>query len=88
MMVWESLLTIGLFCWLFLRAAAQSEERQALLELAAERGIAIDEARVTRAVSAGRGAELRRRLLEPGRAPAGPADGALDLGGEREQPAL
>ncbi|MEA2292560.1 MAG: putative rane protein [Solirubrobacteraceae bacterium] len=88
MMVWESLLTIGLFCWLFLRAASESEEKQALLELAAERGIAIDEARITRAVSAGRGAELRRRLLEPGRAPVGPPDGALELGGEREQPTL
>jgi len=88
MMVWESLLTIGLFGWLFWRAASQSEERQELLELAAERGIAIDEARVTRAVNAGRGADLRRRLLEPGRAPVGPADGALELGGEREQPRL
>jgi cytochrome c oxidase assembly factor CtaG len=88
MMVWESLLTISLFCWLFLRAARESEEQQELLELAEREGIAIDEARVKRAVRAGRGAELRRRLLEPGRAPVGPADGVLELGGEREQPRL
>jgi cytochrome c oxidase assembly factor CtaG len=88
MMVWESLLTISLFCWLFLRAARESEEQQDLLELAEREGVAIDEARVKRAVRAGRGAELRRRLLEPGRAAVGPADDALELSGEREQPIL
>ena len=88
MMVWESLLTIALFGWLFMRAARESEERQELLELAAELGVAVDERRVSRAVGAGRGEELRRRLVEAGRAPVGPADGALELGGEREQPRL
>ena len=34
MMVEESLLTIGLFCWLFLRAARENDERQELLDLA------------------------------------------------------
>jgi len=62
MMVEESVLTIGLFCWLFLRAARQTEERDALLELAAARGIELDERRATRAVAAGRGDELRGRL--------------------------
>ena len=38
MMVEESLLTIGLFCWLFLRVAAQSEQRQALLDFAGAHG--------------------------------------------------
>jgi putative membrane protein len=88
MMVWESLLTIGLFCWLFLRAARESEERQGLLDLATRLGVDVDERRVTRAVSAGRADELRRRLLEAGRAPVGPADGALELGGQPEQPRL
>src|SRR4051794_11283486 len=88
MMVWESLLTIGLFCWLFLRAARESEEKQELLELAQARGAAVDERRIARAVAAGRGDDLRRRLLEGGRPPGGPADGALELGGEREQPRL
>ena len=35
MMVEESLLTIGLFCWLFLRVARENEERQELLDYAA-----------------------------------------------------
>ncbi|MBI5106956.1 MAG: cytochrome c oxidase assembly protein [Solirubrobacterales bacterium] len=62
MMVWESLLTIGLFCWLFLRAARESDERQELLELAAARGVPLTEDRAARAVQAGRGADLRARI--------------------------
>jgi putative membrane protein len=62
MMVEGSFLTIGLFCWLFLRAARESEERQALLDLAGERGVALTDARAARAVAAGRGAELRTRI--------------------------
>jgi putative membrane protein len=62
MMVEESILTLGLFCWLFLRSAQQGEERQDLLEFAASSGLELTEERATRAVSAGRGAELRRRL--------------------------
>jgi putative membrane protein len=86
MMIWESILTIGLFCWLFMRAARQSDEKQELLDLAARLGVEVDDRRVTRAVSAGRGEELRRRLVEAGRAPVGPPDQALQLGAEREQP--
>jgi putative membrane protein len=63
MMVEGSLLTICLFAWLFLRFAREGEERQELLDLAAERGVELDERRAARAVSAGRGDELRRRLL-------------------------
>ena len=62
MMVEESLLTLGLFCWLFLRAARESEERQELLDYAHAHGIELTDARAARAVAAGRGAELRRRL--------------------------
>jgi cytochrome c oxidase assembly factor CtaG len=62
MMVESSLLTLGLFAWLFLRAAREAEERQELLELAQARGVDLTEARAARAVSAGRGAELRRRI--------------------------
>jgi cytochrome c oxidase assembly factor CtaG len=62
MMVWESLLTLGLFCWLFLKAAREGEERQELLDLAAARGVAVTETRAARAVAAGRGADLRRRI--------------------------
>jgi cytochrome c oxidase assembly factor CtaG len=66
MMVEGSILTICLFGWLFLRSAREGEERQELLELAAAGGVALDERRAARAVAAGRGAELRRRI-EDGR---------------------
>jgi putative membrane protein len=62
MMVEGSLLTIALFGWLFLRAAREGEERQELLDLAAQRGVELSDSRAARAVAAGRGAELRRRL--------------------------
>ena len=62
MMVEESLLTLGLFCWLFLKAAKEGEERQELLDFANAHGLELSEARAARAVAAGRGAELRRRL--------------------------
>ncbi len=62
MMVEGSILTICLFGWLFMRSAREGEERQELIELAAAGGVALDERRATRAVSAGRGSELRRRI--------------------------
>jgi putative membrane protein len=62
MMVEGSVLTICLFAWLFLRAASEGEERQELLDYAAARGVDLSEERAARAVSAGRGSELRRRL--------------------------
>jgi cytochrome c oxidase assembly factor CtaG len=62
MMVEESLLTIGLFCWLFLRVARQNEERQELMDYALAHGIELDERRAQRAVAAGRGDELWERL--------------------------
>jgi putative membrane protein len=63
MMVEGSLVTIGLFCWLFLRAARQTDERQELIELAASHGVELDERRAGRAVAAGRGEDLRKRIL-------------------------
>ena len=62
MMVEESILTLGLFCWLFLRTARQSEERQDLLDFAHAQGVQLTDERATRAVGAGRGQELRKRL--------------------------
>ncbi|HEX4364240.1 MAG TPA: cytochrome c oxidase assembly protein [Solirubrobacteraceae bacterium] len=70
MMVEGSILTLCLFCWLFLRSAREGEERQELLELAAAGGFALDERRAARAVAAGRGGELRQRI-EEGSAPSG-----------------
>jgi cytochrome c oxidase assembly factor CtaG len=64
MMIEGSIVTIGLFCWLFLRAARESEERQALVEFAASRGVELSEERAARAVAAGRGEALRERILK------------------------
>lgn len=65
MMVEESILTLLLFGWLFMKAGREGEERQALLDLAARRGVALSPERATRAVAAGRGEELTRRI-DPG----------------------
>jgi putative membrane protein len=64
MMVEESLLTIGLFCWLFLRVARENEQRQALLDFAVQHDLELDERRAGRAVAAGRGDELWERLRQ------------------------
>lgn len=63
MMVEGSLITLGLFAWLFIRAGREGDERQALLDLAAARGYPLDERRAARAVAAGRGDELRQRIV-------------------------
>jgi putative membrane protein len=62
MMLEESILTIFLFAWLFLRAAAEGEEKQDLLDWAHAQGLELSDERAGRAVTAGRGAELRERL--------------------------
>jgi putative membrane protein len=62
MMVEESLLTIGLFCWLFLKVAGENEERQRLMDFAASQGVELEESRAARAVAAGRSQELWERL--------------------------
>jgi len=76
MMVEGSFVTLGLFCWLFMRAAAQSEQRQALMDYARSHDLELDEARAARAVAAGRGDELQHRLeaaVPPRTASGGPA---------------
>jgi cytochrome c oxidase assembly factor CtaG len=69
MMVEQMLLTALLLCWLFYRASSQDEERQNLLDLAADRGVVLTDARAARAVAAGTGARLRSRILEAAREP-------------------
>ena len=63
MMVEEMILTTLLLGWLFYRFARQDEERQELLDLAAERGIDLSDERAARAARAGRAGALRERLL-------------------------
>ncbi len=79
MMVEESFLTIGLFCWLFLKVAREGEERQELLDYAGSHGIALDESRAARAVAAGRGEELWERLRRAAEDPSGTPTAASDL---------
>lgn len=69
MMVEESVLTICLFAWLFLKVARESEQRQELLDFAAAEGVELDARRAARAVAAGRADELweRVRAHAPGR---------------------
>jgi len=62
MMVESSIVTVLLLGWLFVKAARESDEKQALLELASSRGLELSERRAARAVASGRGDELRRRL--------------------------
>jgi cytochrome c oxidase assembly factor CtaG len=63
MMIEESILTLVLLGWLFFRFAMQDEQRQSLVDLAAERGIELSDERAARAARAGRADALRERLL-------------------------
>jgi putative membrane protein len=71
LMVQSAMLMFAILAWLVLRWARQDTERQELLDLAIDRGIALDERRAGRAVAAGRAAELRARLLAGGGEPEG-----------------
>jgi cytochrome c oxidase assembly factor CtaG len=63
MMVEGTFVSLGIFAWLFFRTAQEGTERQRLIELARDRGVALDEARAARAVAAGEGKRLEERLL-------------------------
>lgn len=63
MMIEGTFVILGTFAWLFFRSAEEGSERQRLVELAEERGVALDEARAARAVAAGEGKRLEERLL-------------------------
>jgi putative membrane protein len=63
MMIWTGFVTLGLFTWLFFRAATRSNEKQELLDLADAHGFDLDPSRAARAVAAGQGDRLRERIL-------------------------
>jgi putative membrane protein len=63
----QIVLTTLLMCWIFFRWARRDEERQALLDLAADRGIELSDERASRAAIAGATGRLRERLLEDDR---------------------
>jgi len=62
MMVEGGLVTLGVLAWLFLRWAQQDSERQRLLDVAHDHGVALEPARAARAVAAGQGRRLEERL--------------------------
>ena len=72
MMVEEIMLSTLLLGWLFYRFAKQDEERQQLIDLAAEHGVELTEERAARAAAAGQADRLRERLLSGS---AGPPSG-------------
>jgi cytochrome c oxidase assembly factor CtaG len=63
MMIEGTFLTLGVLAWVFFEVARQGTEKQRLLDLAHERGVALDERRAQRAVAAGHGARLEERLV-------------------------
>jgi putative membrane protein len=65
MMVEQILLTTLLLGWLFYCFAANDEERQKLLDLAAEHDVELSDERATRAAHAGASDRLRQRILRP-----------------------
>lgn len=68
------IVTLAVLAWAFLKWAADTTERQRLLDLAEARGIPLDEARAARAVAAGQAKHLEDRLRagEPQAPGAGP----------------
>ena len=62
MLVEGTAMAVTLFCWAFLRYFEEEGERQELVELAAAAGMDLTPARVARAVDAGAGETLRRRI--------------------------
>ncbi|HSI79209.1 MAG TPA: cytochrome c oxidase assembly protein [Solirubrobacterales bacterium] len=62
MMAEGMVVTLAMLAWVVLRWAARDTEKQRLLDLAQERGLALDEGRAERAVAAGHGSQLEERL--------------------------
>jgi cytochrome c oxidase assembly factor CtaG len=63
MMVEGTFLGLGVLAWFFFQAAKEGIEKQRLLDLAQDRGVALDAARAQRAVAAGQGARLEAQIL-------------------------
>jgi cytochrome c oxidase assembly factor CtaG len=66
MMIEGTFLALGLLAWVFFEVAREGTEKQRLLDLAHDRGVALDERRAQRAVAAGHGALLEERIVAEG----------------------
>jgi len=62
MMVEGTFLALGLLAWVFFEVAREGSEKQRLLDLAHDHGVALDDERAQRAVAAGHGARLEERI--------------------------
>jgi hypothetical protein len=67
MMVEGTFLALGVLAWVFFEVAREGTEKQRLLDLAQDRGVALDERRARRAVASGHGALLEERILAGGK---------------------
>jgi cytochrome c oxidase assembly factor CtaG len=63
MMVEGTFLALGILAWVFFEVAREGMEKQRLLDLARDHGVALDEQRAQRAVAAGQGKRLEERIL-------------------------
>ncbi|HET7573973.1 MAG TPA: cytochrome c oxidase assembly protein [Solirubrobacterales bacterium] len=63
MMIEGTFLALGSLAWVFFEVAREGAEKQRLLELAHDRGFALDERRAQRAVAAGHAARLEERIV-------------------------
>jgi cytochrome c oxidase assembly factor CtaG len=64
MMVEGTFVALGVLAWVFFEVAREGMEKQRLLDLAHEHGVDLDERRAQRAVAAGHGALLEKRLSD------------------------
>jgi cytochrome c oxidase assembly factor CtaG len=62
MMIEGTFLALGLLAWVFFEASREGIEKQRLLDLARDRGFALDPKRAQRAVAAGHGARLEEQI--------------------------
>ena len=63
MMIEGTFLALGVLAWTFFEVAREGTEKQRLLDLARDRGVALDERRAQRAVASGHGALLEERIV-------------------------
>ncbi len=75
MMVEGTFLALGVLAWVFFQVAREGSEKQRLLDLAHDRGIALDERRAQRAVAAGQADLLEERIRGRGSASKGAKHG-------------
>ncbi len=80
MMVEGVFLGLGVLAWFFFQAASEGIEKQRLLDLAYQHGVALDPDRAQRAVAAGHGARLEAQIMRDAQKMKTPGDETLATG--------